>query len=257
MPKLKLPSSSMRSPCSLKSVRAAIVRKALMGTVEWRGLSLHHYPSTGCSLRRHQERENASDWGPIHCWRVFDAYFRQTHSTRHGEQGEDGGGRAKVKNEKILALIEMKKRDSMKKTLRRSSRHCSSYDGEFDESDDDCRNGLKNASSIYTRQTESSSRRDGSSDPDSDMPELDVIAAAEKYQSRYHGDFHDTGLLGHGRGGEVVKVRNRLDRQFYAVKKVKLDPDEKTMKKKILREVKTISRMQHRHIVRYILPGVN
>lgn len=49
----------------------------------------------------------------------------------------------------------------------------------------------------------------------------------------------------------MVKVRNRLDRQLYAVKKVKLDPDDKTMKKKILREVKTISRMQHRHIVRY------
>ncbi|KAI9980105.1 hypothetical protein PInf_026772 [Phytophthora infestans] len=32
---------------------------------------------------------------------------------------------------------------------------------------------------------------------------------------------------------------------------IKLDPDDKTMKKKILREVKTISRMQHRHIVRY------
>lgn len=46
-------------------------------------------------------------------------------------------------------------------------------------------------------------------------------------------------------------MRNRLDRQLYAVKKVKLDPDDKTMKKKILREVKTISRMQHRHIVRY------
>ncbi|CAI5706229.1 unnamed protein product [Peronospora farinosa] len=36
-----------------------------------------------------------------------------------------------------------------------------------------------------------------------------------------------------GRGGLVVQVRNRLDRQLYAVKKVKLDPDDKTMKKKI------------------------
>ncbi|CAI5720641.1 unnamed protein product [Peronospora effusa] len=36
-----------------------------------------------------------------------------------------------------------------------------------------------------------------------------------------------------GRGGLVVQVRNRLDRQLCAVKKVKLDPDDKTKKKKI------------------------
>ena len=70
-------------------------------------------------------------------------------------------------------------------------------------------------------------------------------------RSRYYSDFNELGLLGRGGGGEVVKVRNRLDRQLYAVKKIKLDPEDPTMKKKILREVKTISRMQHRHIVRY------
>ncbi|CAH0488811.1 unnamed protein product [Peronospora farinosa] len=42
-----------------------------------------------------------------------------------------------------------------------------------------------------------------------------------------------------GRGGLVVQVRNRLDRQLYAVKKVKLDPDDKTMEEEDLREVKT------------------
>ncbi|RLN51621.1 hypothetical protein BBJ29_009462, partial [Phytophthora kernoviae] len=157
---------------------------------------------------------------------------------------------ARVKNEEILALIdaERQKRESIKKTRRRRRRHRSSIDGEYDGSDGD----MESASSIYERQTESSSKReDSSSDSDSDMSELDAVAAAERYQSRYHGDFHELGLLGRGGGGEVVKVRNRLDRQLYAVKKVKLDPDDKTMKKKILREVKTISRMQHRHIVRY------
>ncbi|KAE9100124.1 hypothetical protein PF010_g14925 [Phytophthora fragariae] len=159
---------------------------------------------------------------------------------------------AKAKNEEILALIdaERKKRETMKKTRRR--RHRSSIDGEFSGSDDE---SMESLSSIYEQQTEASSKREGtSSDPsdsDSDTSDLDAVAGAERYHSRYHGDFKELGLLGRGGGGEVVKVQNRLDRQLYAVKKVKLDPDDKTMKKKILREVKTISRMQHRHIVRY------
>ncbi|KAL4170076.1 hypothetical protein KRP22_010983 [Phytophthora ramorum] len=158
---------------------------------------------------------------------------------------------ARAKNEEIIALIdaERKKRETIKKTRRRRRRHRSSIDGEYSGSDGE------SLSSIYEQQTEASSRRDGSSsslsDSDSDTSDLDAAAAAERYHSRYHGDFKELGLLGRGGGGEVVKVRNRLDRQLYAVKKVKLDPDDKAMKKKILREVKTISRMQHRHIVRY------
>ncbi|OWZ19735.1 PEK/GCN2 protein kinase [Phytophthora megakarya] len=164
---------------------------------------------------------------------------------------------ARAKNEEILALIdaERKKRETMKKTRRRRRRHRSSIDGEFSGSDGESRDDMESLSSIYEQQTEASSKREGSlaspSDSDSDISDLDAVAVAERYHSRYHGDFKELGLLGRGGGGEVVKVRNRLDRQLYAVKKVKLDPDDKTMKKKILREVKTISRMQHRHIVRY------
>ncbi|ETL84385.1 PEK/GCN2 protein kinase [Phytophthora nicotianae] len=165
---------------------------------------------------------------------------------------------AKAKNEEILALIdaERKKRESIKKTRRRRRRHRSSIDGEDYGSDGESRDDVESLSSIYEQQTEASSKRDDasslrSSDSDSDTSDLDAAAAAERYHSRYHGDFKELGLLGRGGGGEVVKVQNRLDRQLYAVKKVKLDPDDKTMKKKILREVKTISRMQHRHIVRY------
>ncbi|CAI5746461.1 unnamed protein product [Peronospora destructor] len=106
---------------------------------------------------------------------------------------------------------------------------------------------------VHQQQTNAGSKRDESvsSVSDSDESDLDAVAAAKRYHSRYQGDFKELGLLGRGGGGEVVQVRNRLDRQLYAVKKIKLDPDDKTMKKKILREVKTISRMQHRHIVRY------
>ncbi|EEY69961.1 eukaryotic translation initiation factor 2-alpha kinase, putative [Phytophthora infestans T30-4] len=143
---------------------------------------------------------------------------------------------ARAKSEEILALIdaERKKRETIKKTRRRRRRHRSSIDGEYDGSDGESRDDLESMSSIYEQQTEASSKKDDASssspsDSDSDTSDLDAAAAAERYHSRYHGDFKELGLLGRGGGGEVVK----------------------TMKKKILREVKTISRMQHRHIVRY------
>ncbi|CAH0515311.1 unnamed protein product [Peronospora belbahrii] len=154
---------------------------------------------------------------------------------------------ARTKNEEILALIdaERKKRETLKKTKRRRRRHrSSSIDGEFGGSEGE------SLSCSDEQQTDASSKGDESVS-DSGESDLDALADGRRYCSRYQGDFKELGLLGRGGGGEVAKVRNRLDRQLYAVKKVKLDPNDKAMKKKILREVQTISRMQHRHIVRY------
>lgn len=76
--------------------------------------------------------------------------------------------------------------------------------------------------------------------------------------SRYQTDFIEMGVLGRGGGGEVVKVRNRLDRRTYAVKKIILEPELGKLAKygaiqnqKLRREVTTISRMTHKNIVRY------
>jgi hypothetical protein len=54
--------------------------------------------------------------------------------------------------------------------------------------------------------------------------------------------------LGKGAFGEVVKAQNILDGRIYAIKKIKLF---RNLKKKILTEVKTLSRLYHKHIVRY------
>ena len=76
--------------------------------------------------------------------------------------------------------------------------------------------------------------------------------------SRYKSDFIELGLLGRGGGGEVVKVRNRLDRRIYAIKKIILESEEgrfaeygAIQNRKLRREVTTISRMTHKNIVRY------
>ena len=69
--------------------------------------------------------------------------------------------------------------------------------------------------------------------------------------SRFKSDFEEIGTLGRGGFGEVVKARNRLDGLVYAIKKVKMDTDSQ-MNQKIRREVTTLSRLYHPHIVRYV-----
>jgi eukaryotic translation initiation factor 2-alpha kinase 4 len=86
----------------------------------------------------------------------------------------------------------------------------------------------------------------------------DAFVGTSGTTSRYETDFIELGVLGRGGGGEVVKVRNRLDRRIYAVKKILLEAEQgtnanlaATQNQRLLREVTTISSMTHVHIVRY------
>ncbi|KAK8850742.1 hypothetical protein IAR55_004662 [Kwoniella newhampshirensis] len=67
--------------------------------------------------------------------------------------------------------------------------------------------------------------------------------------SRYRTDFEEVEFLGKGGFGEVVKARNKLDGRSYAIKKVKLRPEDN--EQKVYREVNNLSRVNHQHIVRY------
>ena len=66
--------------------------------------------------------------------------------------------------------------------------------------------------------------------------------------SRYWNEFIELNLLGQGAAGSVWKVRNKLDRRIYAVKKIAIDD---ALFRKIRREVTTISGLAHKYIVRY------
>lgn len=72
--------------------------------------------------------------------------------------------------------------------------------------------------------------------------------------SRYWQEFTELSLLGSGASGEVWKVRNKLDRRIYAVKKIFINSNltnSANISRKIRREVTTISRLLHKNIVRY------
>ncbi len=89
-------------------------------------------------------------------------------------------------------------------------------------------------------------------------------------RSRYEEEFEEVEKLGkgkfnvsmlalasanvysvHGTGGygSVFRVRNKLDGEEYAIKKVRLRSLD--MSDKIFREVKTLARLDHPHVVRY------
>ncbi|VEU40406.1 unnamed protein product [Pseudo-nitzschia multistriata] len=94
----------------------------------------------------------------------------------------------------------------------------------------------------------------GDEDDDGDV----VPSSLASSSSRYKTDFIEMEVLGRGGGGEVVRVRNRLDRRIYAIKKIILESEKGTLarsgkaqNKKLRREVTTISRMMHKNIVRY------
>ena len=69
--------------------------------------------------------------------------------------------------------------------------------------------------------------------------------------SPFETDFEQLEVLGKGGFGEVLKARNRVDNRFYAIKKINLDPENVDYNRKILREVMTLSRLQHDRVVRY------
>ncbi|XP_028757179.1 eIF-2-alpha kinase GCN2 isoform X3 [Neltuma alba] len=69
--------------------------------------------------------------------------------------------------------------------------------------------------------------------------------------SRYLNDFEELRPLGHGGFGHVVLCRNKLDGRQYAVKKIRLNDKSMPVNDRILREVATLSRLQHQHVVRY------
>ncbi|KAG7831680.1 hypothetical protein KL920_000015 [Ogataea angusta] len=75
-----------------------------------------------------------------------------------------------------------------------------------------------------------------------------VTAHEFKSYSRYVQDFEEVGSLGKGGFGEVVKVRNKLDGRFYAIKKIRHTEDKLA---KILNEVMLLARLNHQYVVRY------
>ncbi|XP_012935952.1 eIF-2-alpha kinase GCN2 isoform X1 [Aplysia californica] len=78
-----------------------------------------------------------------------------------------------------------------------------------------------------------------------------LISLVASGQSRLASEFELLKVLGKGGFGDVLKVKNKLDGRFYAIKRIPLNPKSKMFNKKMTREVKLLSRLSHENVVRY------
>ena len=71
------------------------------------------------------------------------------------------------------------------------------------------------------------------------------------FMPRLLQDFELLSKLGYGGFGTVFKVKHNIDQSIYAVKCIKLDPNETHHYAKRLRESKVLAQLQHENIIRY------
>lgn len=86
---------------------------------------------------------------------------------------------------------------------------------------------------------------DGHEDHQNEEDEEERGETPQIHGPRFHTEYREICELGEGGGGRVLKVQNKLDKMFYAVKIIR------PRSMKIRREILTLSRLFHPNIVRY------
>ncbi|KAI3367813.1 hypothetical protein L3Q82_026651 [Scortum barcoo] len=86
--------------------------------------------------------------------------------------------------------------------------------------------------------------------PQSHILNAPFSSGEQRQFSRYFNEFEELQLLGKGAFGAVIKVQNKLDGCYYAVKRIQVNPASKQFRR-IKGEVTLLSRLNHENIVRY------
>lgn len=94
-------------------------------------------------------------------------------------------------------------------------------------------------------------REQNSSETEEPASDVHLYLTTLGGQSRIRTEFEALTRLGKGAFGKVIKVRNKLDGGFYAIKCIELNPRNVQLNKKITREVKLLSKLNHENVVRY------
>lgn len=242
------------------------VKEFLLDCNDWRGDSVYDEMIAGVKLREEQrkERESAVLREEKEKQLKEDADVRATQGLdRLGRETED-----KLRQEWLLKEHVVLKSDEER---------CSDSDGH----DEDCYPidevliaflaqkfagsnacqileacGLTSATSIlqqeakvFTREIERIQQKLGECWDSLETP-LEPSTTTIDSKSRYRKDFIEMEVLGRGSYGKVMKVQNRLDGRFYAVKRISIGADLEALKR-ILREVTTLSRLHHQYVLRY------
>ncbi|CAH1394203.1 unnamed protein product [Nezara viridula] len=149
------------------------------------------------------------------------------------------------KREEMRLEIQVKEQ-AVKKALRRRQNSVQSLEGEVESATIEER-----IETFYGRSDEKTISYDSGKIEGPVKEEYKPWKVSEKGQSRFENEFEHIKWLGKGAFGDVIKVRNKLDDGLYAIKRIELNPSEKQLNKKITREVKLLSRLNHENVVRY------
>ncbi|KAE8154766.1 kinase-like domain-containing protein [Aspergillus avenaceus] len=85
------------------------------------------------------------------------------------------------------------------------------------------------------------------------------LSAPQNHPSRYAMEFSQVKVIGRGSFGEVYHVKNHIDGQAYAVKKIpisqrrlaQLQKGGENQLESIMKEIRTLARLEHTNVVRY------
>ena len=81
------------------------------------------------------------------------------------------------------------------------------------------------------------------------------LSTLEKFleNGKFESKFEKLEDLGEGGFGQVFKVRHILDKNIYAIKRVKLHlgMNQKLENHKVLREISAMTCLKHKHIIKY------
>ncbi|KAK7084017.1 Eukaryotic translation initiation factor 2 alpha kinase 4 [Halocaridina rubra] len=107
----------------------------------------------------------------------------------------------------------------------------------------------KDSPEKYESQDEDALSGEEGSDHSSDVP-FDLPPNLKGF-SRLHQEYKVIEWLGKGGFGHVFKVRNTVDDREYALKRIPLHQQSEKVRRKIIREVKLLSSLNHENVVRY------
>ncbi|VBB25904.1 unnamed protein product [Acanthocheilonema viteae] len=105
-----------------------------------------------------------------------------------------------------------------------------------------------NGTHLFTSGYSSVSEKNDLSQPlvDDEKKEFQQIA-----HSRLRNEFVFIEMLGKGGFGDVMLAKNKLDGNDYAIKRITLDPKDERFNRKVTREAKLFSKLNHPNVVRY------
>ncbi|RZF32981.1 hypothetical protein LSTR_LSTR008694 [Laodelphax striatellus] len=191
----------------------------------------------------------------------FESFYDEMLARKRLQQQREADRRRAVENKKRQEMIQeiQSKQEAMRleNTKRRKNSFIES-DSEDESQSPRCKSEspTKKTTQVTaeTKKTRETKVKEEPIEKESDSKDEEDFCPwtfTSKGNSRIESEFQVLKWLGEGAFGDVIKARNKLDGCLYAIKRIKLSSTTNVLYRKITREVKLLSRLNHENVVRY------